>query len=99
MIKLEETHLKFINELVKDELFRKKYVLFYEFLKKIGKKFDGVQIVGIIDVNKAYDSPLDDIVTGYTRLIIRILSDLLKIIQWIIPISHQIESNTRKSYV
>lgn len=68
-------------------------------MKKIGNKFDGIQIADIIDVNKVYDTATDDRVINYTRLVMRILADLLKIIKWILPFSEMIGHHAKKQYL
>lgn len=68
-------------------------------MQGIGRKFDGIQIADIIDANKLFDNGSDDLVQSYTRLIINVISDLLKIINWLLPFAHRIGTHSKKSYL
>ena len=49
----------------------------------IGKKYDGVRVAGIIDVNKVFGSGDPDIINGYTKLVVRVVNDLSTILSWL----------------
>ena len=53
-------------------------------MNSIGSKYDGVKVAGIIDVNKVFNSGNSDIVNGYTKLVVRVINDLLLILEWLI---------------
>lgn len=97
--KSDETLLRFLHEIVRDVSHRRKFMRVFEFLDSIGSKFDGVQIAGIIDVNKLYESGNDDLIGSYTKLVLRIVSDLEVIVDWIIPISHRIGQHSKSTYL
>lgn len=63
---------------------KREYVEVIDFVAGVGGKFDGIKIAGIIDVNKVFDSNNPDIILGYNKLLIRVVSDLDNILEWLI---------------
>ena len=55
-------------------------------MNSIGKKYDGVRVAGIIDVNKVFSSGNSDIVNGYTKLVVRVVNDLVLILEWLLEV-------------
>ena len=72
--------MKNVNEVAKLADKKRKYFDVIEFMSSIGKKYDGVRVAGIIDVNKVFSSGNSDIVNGYTKLVIRVVNDLVLIL-------------------
>jgi hypothetical protein len=80
--------LKQLTDLSKINILQRKYYMVLEFLKLCGNKYDGIKVAGIIDVNKVYETNniSDNIVHGYNKLVMRIFSDLERIISWFIEL-------------
>lgn len=79
----DEPNLKQINELARAVVSRRKYFPVLEFMGGIGRKYDGIRVAGIIDVNKVFGSGDANIISGYTKLAIRVVSDLTSILNWL----------------
>lgn len=78
--------LKKLNELAQINMAKREYAQVLEFLNSCGTKYDGIKIVGIVDVNKVYEANNETIETSYVKVVSLVVSELVRILRWLVSL-------------